>query len=122
MIEEAGKVYFQLWPSELESEFNTIMKAAKTLSERRNEIVHGLVGEYSSPAGPVSGLTVMPPRYAIKKRTLEPSPKVLRSNPDFAYTTLEIDFFSEAFLELAKITHQFGARLFRHFDQSPSEP
>jgi hypothetical protein len=127
MVAAAGAAYFLAEPEdEIEkadqrSELKHIINLSDKYSGRRNEIAHGMVGEYSAPDGPVRGLALLPPPYAERKNTLHTeldariNPYHRLTSPAYAYTTAEINYFAERFRELRGPTSALQLKVARVF-------
>jgi hypothetical protein len=126
MLHAAGAAFFMVFPSEDDSaKFKDLLSRASKYAARRNEIAHGIVGEYSAPDGPTRGLALLPPRYATSKRALVPHhmPKKYppKDKPSYAYTSPEITFFSDRFYELSREIDSLGNHLYRYFPDATLE-
>jgi hypothetical protein len=131
MVEAAGEAYFLAEPhTDHQAALKSILKLGDKFSARRNEIAHGIVGEYSSPAGHVRGLALLPPEHATNKRNLRTDINVKvawaakLTAPRYAYTSVEIGFFAEKFKELEKPASDLINQIYRYFvdkDQQPSQ-
>jgi hypothetical protein len=95
MIEEAAntrfigkRTYGQVMPALLDLT-NLVGKYAA----RRNEIAHGVVYRYSVYKTDAVGFCLFPSYYNTRKRGTD-------NEPSYIYSSAEIDYFSERFLEL----------------------
>lgn len=133
MVRAAGEAYFAGHPvavsadstdSRFDSaaakrEFERIMKVALSLSNRRNEITHGIVGEYSTPNGPTKGVALHPPDFTNKGRPLAiddlRAGRLRTPRPAYAYTSKEIEYYTLQFQTLRREVHRLADSIHRHF-------
>lgn len=120
MIEAAAEAFFIAKPNRRKHHIlKAILKKAGRYSARRNEIAHGIVGEYSTPAGKVQGLALMPSTYSTNKRYLAQRGRSYNTMPRYAYTTSEIQYFEWRFRQLVKPTRWLAMDLYRYFADIP---
>lgn len=122
MVQAAGDAFFLIEPNpQQEADFESILNLARGYSARRNDIAHGVVGQYASPAGRVRGLALLPAEYATSKHEfrkdvdLKRSPGAIATRPKYAYTTAEVRFFSGQFQQLVRPTYRLRSRTSRRF-------
>jgi len=122
MVQAAGEAYFLAEPNtDQQADFKSILKLARKFSDRRNDIAHSIVGECSSPAGHVRGCALLPPDYASNKHSLrrDVNLKVAwaakLTTPRYAYTSVEIGFFTEKFKELERPVFNLVNQIHRYF-------
>jgi hypothetical protein len=126
MIQVAGRAYFSTSPdAKGETGLKQIIKLASDYGPRRNELAHGIVGPYSSPAGHVRGVALHPSDYATNKQILRGGLEIetmwgpRATIPRYAYTSAEVKFFTRKFGELLKPSHDLFRRTFRFFRENP---
>ena len=106
MIEEAAEVYFKhIRDEELQSSINKLVKKARDLCARRNDVAHGIVNPYSvfeHDKSVFKGYLLMPAYYATRKRKLPETAPLTDITPSFIYSSVEIDHFRKQFDDLAK--------------------
>jgi hypothetical protein len=123
----AASSYFLGEPDQrLEGEFCDMTKMAEKLSDRRNDIAHGIARPFqwilgqqaSAEPGKLPPLQwcVVPPHFKAAKYDHERLPK-------YVLTSVEIDWFSEQFyaaqMRANTFTHQIEARLSSSPDKRP---
>lgn len=119
MVEAATEAYFmeshQFDDKEnCHHELIKIFKEAKKLSDRRNDIAHGIVDSYSIPSGPVIGLALMPPDYKTAWHELGLK-TTFATKPKYAYTSAEINFFARIFkIRLSQPTRTLVDKMARY--------
>ena len=119
MLRTAGEEYFENNPQpDLYDEFKQVVKNTSKYVERRNDIAHGVVSGYTPSAGkPVSGLALLPPRYATKKHEKDFNwPMVTK--PTYAYTSAEIMFFYNEFKSISPLASRLFTKIYRFFEGS----
>jgi hypothetical protein len=85
---EGRRTYHLVMP-----DLKDLLKLVKDYAPRRNEIAHGVVYRYSTYRGDALGYCLFPGYYTTKKRSLD-------NKPSYIYSSVEINYFSERFLEL----------------------
>ncbi|MCW0234750.1 MAG: hypothetical protein OJJ21_14215 [Ferrovibrio sp.] len=100
MIEAAAEVFFAEKGEDDDSKrLRAVIAKARGLSGRRNEIAHGIV----QPWGRDRGFALVPSWYATRKMTLIPKRHGFSDAvPSYAYRSVEIYSFRDAFKELAE--------------------
>jgi hypothetical protein len=106
MVQAAAESYFQLTKKDAEDEkvrtandalrerFKRTAKCALKLSERRNNIAHGIVGQHGR------GHFLTPPLYAAKKYPLSEIPISVWERAAYAFTAEDIHSYRERFDDL----------------------
>jgi hypothetical protein len=106
MIETAAEVYFRYSRNEhLSSAISDLLKLSRQLAGRRNDIAHGIVGEYANVSLGIAvhnGYVLYPAYYATRKRELPETGPLSDVKPRFIYSSAEIESFGNQFSQLAE--------------------
>jgi hypothetical protein len=128
MVRAAAETYFAYSPDYhpdplkkawLKEQFRQTSKRAETLSKFRNHIAHGVVGEYSSPAGHVRGVALMPARYAFKRRKLMPEMMRGTTKPEYAYTSGIVSYLGNLFAQMVGPTGTLSYDIYQFIRYEP---
>jgi len=76
-------------------DLKALLDLVEKYAARRNEIAHGVVYPYNGYRRDAVGFCLFPSYYATKKRGLD-------IEPSYIYSSIEINYFSERFLELTQ--------------------
>jgi hypothetical protein len=74
-------------------ELKALLDLVDRYAARRNEIAHGVVYPYSAYRRDASGFCLFPSYYSTRKRGLD-------NQPTYIYSSTEIKYFAERFVEL----------------------
>ena len=74
-------------------DLKALLDLVEKYAARRNEIAHGVVYPYNVYRRDAFGFCLFPSYYATRKRGLD-------NEPSYIYSSIEINYFSERFLEL----------------------
>ena len=104
MIEAAAEYYFLKHDGHeaLQKRLKDLLESANGFSARRNEIAHGYVGAYRSKAPHELTWVLRSGPHNTNKRRIDVSPrlKFFSSHSKYAYSSTEIDYYSEYFTDL----------------------
>jgi hypothetical protein len=131
MVSAAAEAYFFENPEPtLQSRVEDLLKLAKGLSARRNEIAHGIVRNIQVPGQPIVipngpmfrplvkwGFGLVPSFYSTNKTSLAEGETLLsgiRRQPKYTYTSHELVSFTAKFFTLNSQTIQLGTALYQH--------
>ncbi len=109
MLRAASASYFYLKPNEeLQKEFKEILKLAVLFSERRNEIVHGVVTVFRDPPPgtnhPENQFALVPSYCSFAKRDAD-------NTPTYCYAVPEILHYQEQFQKILDPAWEFLEKL-----------
>ena len=105
MLRAAGESYFLSFPDDtLAVVFKDICKVAHSFAERRNEIAHGLVGVLFKTHSKNQTYCLQPAWIDYKKNNKY-------SLPIFAYTSKDILYYANCFVELVKPVSHLAAQI-----------
>lgn len=97
MLRAASEAYFFIYPDpNLQERLKTVIKEAKTFSERRNEITHAVLDHWQPnpavyPLLQENSWGLFPTAATFKNRSFE------KNTPEYCYTSIEINRLYEEF-------------------------
>lgn len=100
MLKAASSAYFHDFPNnDFRKNILDLIKEAKNLAPRRNEIAHGIVRDfYELPHPDIppfrTGQYALFPTYADSKK------RDVNTNPSYCYTSVELNHYTEQFIKL----------------------
>jgi hypothetical protein len=115
MVEEAAKAHFQRYPNlELEKRLKDLISTeCRNFASRRDNIAHGIVDfRFSDPPELEFGSWLVPSFYATKKNPL-------KGPSAYAYTSTEINYFTQEFYRLWVKTGELISDIARDQRHSP---
>jgi hypothetical protein len=122
MLQAASEAYFTERPdTSAQDQFKELIRRAKCLAARRNEIAHGIVaGFWTGPDrrsfARVKGTYGLYPSFAsYKNRRLDQA-------PDYCYSSKEVSYFRETFAGLVTRAENLSAHLLRGQQARPRSP
>lgn len=121
MLIAAAEIYFLRYPdSPLKKRLNDFLEAALGFSARRNEIAHGIVGDFGWFTERQSQRYVLGPiSFATNKRvigTRKTGGRMLK--PTYLYNAADMDYFAAQFLKL----QEEADALFSALEKEDAEP
>ena len=106
-------MHFENYPSsKLLSKLAEVLRRAELLAPKRNDIAHGVVQPHWR-----AGYVMVPAYYAAHKHTFQSTGD--HKNPDYIFTSSEIEEYGEQFRELVQPTMDLVVGVMRQTESPP---